>query len=174
MTDKLERKKILQKSYKIIEQSVMNLKQISKNMSPYLLDDFGLDIAIQDFVKDVNVGEINILYNSDIQDIRFDSKLEIAIFRIAKELINNSLKHSKAEGIQINIKYKTKAKILVLQYEDNGKGFDVEKALARKEMHLGIKNIIDRVDSFNGKLFLDSALGRGMNVKIIIPSKKYD
>ena len=172
ITDELEQKKILQKSYKIIEQSVQNLKEISKNMSPYLLVDFGLDIAIQDFVKDINVGEVDIIYSSDIKDVRFNSELEIAIFRIAKELINNSVKHSEAQEIKIKIEYKTKAKVLFLQYEDNGKGFDVEKALVRKEIHLGIKNIIDRVNSFKGELLLDSTLGKGMSVKVIISTKK--
>ena len=167
-----ERKEILQKSYKIIEQSILNLKEISKNMSPYLLVDFGLDIAIQDFVKSIDVGEIDISYRSNIESIRLSPELEIAIFRVFKELINNSIKHSEAQGIKTKIEYKTKANVLVLQYEDNGKGFDVKKALLKKEMHLGIKNIIDRVNSFKGKLFLNSILGGGMSVKIIIHSKK--
>ena len=166
-----EKIEILNKSYRIIEDSIYNLKQISKNLSPYLLKDFGIEAALKDFINNIRIGEIDINFESNLLNLRFKSEIEISLFRITKELINNSIKYSKAEQINIQIKYE-KQKI-VFYYTDNGVGFDVEGKLKfnTKESHFGLKNIVGRIKSLNGNIDIASNNKYGIVINIDISTK---
>lgn len=164
------RKQIIQKSSDIIKESLINLKQIAKNLSPYLLEDFGLHSAIQNFIEEINIGTIDIEYHSNIQNMRFKTVLEISIFRIIKELINNSLKHSEAKNINVYIQYNQGN--LSLKYIDNGKGFNIEEALYKQNNFLGLKNIKNRIESLKGILSMQSQKENGFYIDINIPAKK--
>ena len=162
---------ILNSSYKIIKDSIYNLKQISKNLSPYILKDFGVEAALNDFVNSVRIGNIDINYESNIEKLRFKSEVEISVFRITKELINNSIKYSNAEHIYINLTYKNQKLLFI--YNDDGVGFDVNEKLNinTKESHFGLKNITSRIKSLNGNIDIKSNNEHGILVKIDIFTK---
>ncbi len=168
---KKEKDVILNKSYKIIENTIYNLKQISKNLSPYLLKDFGIEAALNDFINNIGIGQIDVGYESNISDLRFKSEIEISIFRVAKELINNSIKYSKANRIRMELKYESQK--IHFHYTDNGIGFDVEEKLKlnTKESHFGLKNIVGRIKSLNGKISIKSNDKYGIIVQVDIFTK---
>jgi two-component system, NarL family, sensor kinase len=94
----------------------------------------------------------------------FDESSEVLIYRILQELVNNTLKYSKANTIEVQMK-KLRGEYQI-DYKDNGIGFD--KAKAKKG--LGLKSIASRVDILNGKLSIESADGAGVHFRITIPT----
>jgi len=90
-------------------------------------------------------------------------ELKLNIYRIIQELLNNILKHADAKNVSIAIKEKDK--IIHIVVADDGKGFKVKG----KRKGIGISNIINRVESYNGKLQIKSSLGMGCKTNITIP-----
>ena len=97
---------------------------------------------------------------------RFDRGQELALYRITQELLNNSIKH--AQCTEITIQLLKRDDLLVLNYYDNGKGFD--PSLLNKK-GFGLKNIENRVKLAEGKIIWDVAPGKGISVMIELPSK---
>lgn len=89
--------------------------------------------------------------------------ISLLVYRIIQELLNNSLKHAQAKEILIQIN--TEDNELVIQYEDDGVGFD-QNNLKRKGM--GLENIKSRVNYMHGSLIMDSKQDEGMSVLIRI------
>ena len=94
-----------------------------------------------------------------------NKSLEIAIFRIVQEFINNSLKHSKANTINIELAVNTVTAIIILK--DNGTGFDIGKAINNGGM--GLRNIKSRIQPYGGEISILSTIGKGTQYKINIP-----
>lgn len=90
-------------------------------------------------------------------------ELKLNIYRIIQELLNNILKHADAKNVSIAIKEKDK--IIHIVVTDDGKGFKVKG----KRKGIGISNMINRVESYNGKLQIKSSLGMGCKTNITIP-----
>ena len=100
-------------------------------------------------------------YEVNRNDIPGD--LRINIYRILQELINNIIKHSKCTEATVAIK--SCENFICIQVEDNGKGFQL---IERKE-GIGLTNITNRVDSFNGEIETESSPGNGCRTTINIP-----
>lgn len=158
----------LVKFNKIIDEAIISTKEIANNLSPHLLKNFGLTAAIKTFsnklFSDENM-DINIRSNLDM---RISENIEITIYRIVIELMNNSLKYAEASIIDIDINKDNNN--LFINYADNGIGFDVKKAL-EMPTGLGFNNIINRVNIINGELEIDSKPNKGSVFKIKIPLK---
>ena len=104
-------------------------------------------------------------------DKRFEKNLEITIYRIITELINNTLKYANASQVGVILGYSEKASSLTLYYRDNGCGFDIEKALGSRK-GLGLSNIYQRVNTLNGKINIGTGKDKGVNVHIEFPIAK--
>jgi signal transduction histidine kinase len=91
-----------------------------------------------------------------------DSKLEIMLYRAAHEMINNALKH--AEATQINVQLVQESDRVSLTIQDNGKGFDP----AIKTEGMGLENIRNRVETYNGKMTLYSSPENGTEINVEI------
>lgn len=89
--------------------------------------------------------------------------LKLNIYRIIQELINNILKHADAKNITVSIKGKDK--LIHIIVTDDGKGFQVKG----KRKGIGISNMINRVESYNGKLKIISSPGKGCKTNVTIP-----
>ena len=102
-------------------------------------------------------------FNYDIGEIIIGDELKVNIYRILQEQLNNIVNHAQASNVTVSITVaESHIKVLV---EDDGKGFDVSK----KRNGIGISNIMNRVESFNGALQIDSSPGQGCRIKINIP-----
>ena len=95
---------------------------------------------------------------------RLPENTEIMTYRIIQEIVNNTLKHSGADSIDMTMVVQPEE--LNISYSDNGKGFDVEKVLKKKSM--GLQNIQSRVDFMDGTMNIDSN-GHGAFYRICIP-----
>ncbi|MCG8700553.1 MAG: ATP-binding protein, partial [Bacteroidales bacterium] len=146
----------------LIEESLNSITSISNNLSPHLLRNFGLFKALNSFIRKINTStKINLEVTCD-PSTRFSDTIELTIYRILTELINNSLKHSQSS--QININLTLKDKLLLCDYSDNGIGFIVEDKLNSLTERFGLLNIQSRISAVNGNLNYESTPGKGVKV----------
>ena len=133
----------------IIDDAIKSIRSISYNIMPVVLTKNGLDYAVRTFCDKITlIKAIEINIESNIQKERFKWVLEKIIYRVITELINNTLKHSKA--LSINIKMILQDNYLLIEYFDSGKGFNVEEKLKNDNEGLGLKNIINRIKIIDG------------------------
>ncbi|MBN2650124.1 MAG: hypothetical protein JXR50_10340, partial [Prolixibacteraceae bacterium] len=132
------------------------LRRIAHHMMPESLLRYGLKASLSDFCNAVPNVDFHYFGNEQ----RIDSNLEILTYRSAHELVNNALKHSKAS--QINVQIVQEPDRLSLTVQDNGIGFDPKM----QTVGMGLKNIRDRVSTFNGKMNIYSEPGKGTEINI--------
>jgi signal transduction histidine kinase len=139
------------------------VRLISHNMLPAELEEKGLLSALEKLVKDVNItGKIHIELNSNLNYTNIDKKIELEIYSICLELVNNILKHSEATEAKIEIfKSNHSLKITV---KDNGIGFSNNSSNG-----IGMINIKNRVNSLNGIIETYSQKQTGSSILIEIP-----
>jgi signal transduction histidine kinase/Tfp pilus assembly protein PilF len=163
----------MQYTSELITEAIKNTKSIANNLMPGVLNDYGLVTAIETFSSKLKKsGSINISVLSDKQDQRYHPALEITLYRVILEMINNTIKHAHATNIAIDIN--DNDKILSVKYEDDGDGFDLENTLRDPKKGMGLGNIRNRVKSIGGNCVLESQEGKGMRCLIDINYKKYD
>jgi len=153
----------------VSEEALSSIKEISNNLSPHLLDNFGLYRAMEMFIKKLTTGKkVRIRLRSNIQEIRFGYNTEIVLYRVLCELINNSLKHSEAEEIKINIFVVPDQ--MIIRYRDNGKGVDLDKK-SPSGPGMGMANMETRIRSLGGDIEFISESGKGFVSIIQVPVK---
>jgi signal transduction histidine kinase len=166
-------KKILDNTNLVTNEAIASIKEISNNLSPHVLINFGLISALKNFIYKINESKaINIEFTDNIKDKRFNSNVEIILYRATCELINNTLKHASAENITIDIsKYR---QILVVQYQDDGIGFDTSELENLQSGGMGFDNISSRLKSINGMFVVNSKPTEGINalLKVKLSSSK--
>ena len=91
------------------------------------------------------------------------NKKKIHIYRLVQEALHNIYKHAKAENIKIS--FKLKNNVICLEIEDDGSGFDVNKA----KSGIGLKNMNSRISEIHGLLEINSELNKGTTVRIEVP-----
>jgi len=124
-----EAKRTLQEIRQQIRDCLTNVRQIIFDMRPMALDDLGLVPALQQFIARMSSrGLLSTEFSSDGEQYELPKHVEIAIFRIVQEALNNVVHHAGVKQAQLRLRY-TSAALAVL-VEDHGQGFDVE---ARKE-----------------------------------------
>jgi len=157
---------VFERSLDMIDTSIKELRRVAHNMMPEMLTKFGLDEAVKEYCNSVNTTKLlAVKYQSVGMETRVDSPIEIIVYRIVQELLNNTLKHAAATDVFVQlIREEHRLSIVV---EDNGKGFDT--ALATESKGAGWMNIRSRVDYLKGQLDIHSEPGKGTLVNIEIP-----
>jgi PAS domain S-box-containing protein len=157
----------IDKSIEAINASIMSIKEIANNLSPYILRNFGLIPGISSLIKKIHeTVDITILFVTDIEE-RFNDNIESSVFRVVTELINNTIKHASASRVELSIEKGRNE--LVITYSDNGCGLVLENAL-NKNMSNGLTNIINRVKSHAGEITF-GIKSSGFSVFMVIPIK---
>jgi PAS domain S-box-containing protein len=154
------------KARDLIADAIKETRSISHELVPTILEDFGLIGAIRDFCK--KYAHTHFTIHTEIYgfDDRLDKYLEIAIYRIAQELVNNAVKHAGASELHIRL---VRGELgILLKVTDNGKGFDAGSTMQSLK-GIGLKTIQDRVKLLNGVMTIDAAPGRGASFTIKIP-----
>lgn len=165
-----EQKEIIDNTNLVIDEAVKSLKHISNNISPHILNNFGLERAIENFIKKFeSISDLKINFKSNMKNVRLKNNIEVILYRIVCEMINNTIKHSRAS--EANVSLILNGGVLTLDYSDNGCGFIVENALENSS-GMGLSNIISRVESIKGEVKIDSNLGQGTRFVIKINGVK--
>ncbi len=156
---------ILNNTNHLVNEALNTLKDISNNLSPHVLSNFGLASAIAAFTAKINqTGAVEIDFKSNMEGLRLENDKEVVIYRAACELINNSIRHSGASRIEIELN--KHEKFITLQYNDNGRGFDSTALSSEDPKGMGLSNIETRVKSVDGVFILESDPGKGMSALI--------
>ncbi|MEA5138471.1 sensor histidine kinase [Arcicella rigui] len=166
-TDKGEQ--IFNRTQELLNEALNNVRRISKDLMPSTLDEFGLIEALKDFSQKMTLHtNMPIYFVCGELNKRYDSKVELALYRTAQELVNNALKHAEASQIKI-ILLENKAELL-LQVIDDGKGFDLNE-VNQPSRGIGIRNIESRISLIKGQVKFDVEIGKGSNFIISVPLK---
>lgn len=139
---------------KLIDHTISETRNISNNLMPSLMSEFGLDITTNNLCETVKDStNIKINYESNISDIKINDECSLYIFRIIQEALNNSVKYSDAKNIDVGInKIDTGINISI---QDDGKGFNIEEKITNINNH-GIRNINNRVNLLGGEIIFNS------------------
>jgi signal transduction histidine kinase len=156
----------------LLNNAIKSVRTISFELMPPILEDFGLEFALKDMI-DKKLSEANIDYNSTIKGlkVRLNPEMELTVYRITQEMLNNIIKHSKADLVEIKVV--RQPHLIMIQLEDNGIG--MKGGIAKDEKQgLGLKLIHNRVHLLKGNLSLSEGKERGTVVLIKIPLSDYN
>lgn len=160
-TDERSREILRNASY-VIDEAIRSLREISVNLSPHILKDFGLARAVSNFIGRLPHSGMRIHFSTNLHAERFDADIEVILYRVICELINNSIKHSGAAEASVSL---IRIDSLIrLDYRDNGCGF--ETGGVEQQEGMGIANIRSRISSLKGDFTLSSSPGRGMKALV--------
>ncbi|RYU93467.1 sensor histidine kinase [Emticicia agri] len=150
----------------LIDSTIDNVRRISNDLLPQGLDEVGLAFALEGLCEKVlSVSDINIDLKIDRNLPSFGNIINLAVYRLLQELLNNAVKHSEATLIEIEVR--KELSVLKINYADNGKGFDLVQAYKKKS--LGLKNIEIRTQVLNGSAQFETQPNAGLKVRIEIP-----
>ncbi|HMK03926.1 MAG TPA: PAS domain S-box protein [Ferruginibacter sp.] len=153
-------------SIKLIDASVKTIRRIVTELRPSIIDDLGLNAALEwhvvDFGKKLG---IVIQYVNDFDDEHIKPAISIGLFRILQESLTNIAKHAKAKNVTINIGQVRDSIQLCVQ--DDGVGFDA--GVKQIDKTFGLLGIKERANKMNGDCFIDSSPGAGTKIQVRIP-----
>jgi len=144
-----------------LDESISEMRRVAHNMMPEALIKLGLQQALEDYCAGLSVSQT---FKIDREfyglEKRINPSIEIVVYRIVQELLNNAVKHSGATSILAQVIRNDQN--LSITIEDNGKGYDKEIVM----QGAGLKNIRSRVDYLKGQLDIQSSPGKGTSVHI--------
>ncbi len=164
-------KEYAQRAHTILVDSTNTVKEISNNLSPVILNEYGMAQAIRSFIEKIrNATQIKFSINDEL-DQRFPEIIEFTIYRTLVELVNNAIKHSNAR--QLTIAFSMHQSLLKVSYTDNGDGFDLQK-VRNTNKGFGLLNLENRIKRINGKYNYITSPGKGVQVTIKLKTQGYD
>ena len=153
--------------------SLREVRRIIFDLRPMALDDLGLGPALRRYIERFNDSEPGIQANITLSGLkgRLPQTLEISVFRLVQEALNNVRKHAKATVVQVSVEISGNE--LKIRVSDNGIGFDVTKVRAHQQNgdHYGLISMIERVELLTGTIIIDSSPGLGTTINIRLPLK---
>jgi PAS domain S-box-containing protein len=165
--DEAQKENLFNYTKGLIDEAILNAKEIANNLRPNVISRFGLVAAVKSLCEKINnTGVLKIEFTTgNLKKDDLNKDIEVTLYRIINELINNTLKHAYANVVSINLV--KEVRILTLKYNDNGKGFDVEDTMGMKGgKGMGLTNIISRVNAINGTFKIKSTPESGTEVTI--------
>lgn len=149
-----------------IDNALDELRNIARNLTPESLFKHGLKAAIEDYCVGIkgNNNHINFVIQWYDTEVKIPDKIALTIYRIIQELINNTIKHAKAN--EILIQYTVNERKISITVEDDGIGFDASQN--ENPLGMGLNNIRTRVEYLKGTIEFDSIENSGTNVHIEI------
>ena len=149
-----------------INEAIATTKEISYKLSPHVLTNFGIVFAVNSFIEKLEkTNPITFTFNSNITE-RFQNEIEVTLYRVITESINNSIKYAQAKEISILLNHS--GGIIELTYIDDGVGFDAEKTI-KEAKGLGLFNMQNRIITLNGSFELRSRVGEGVFLHVTLP-----
>ncbi len=150
----------------LLDDAIDEVRLLAYNMMPRVLMDFGLNAALQKLVwQTAKRTDAMIRFESTLHnETRFDERLEIGIFRIAQEAMNNALKHADASDIHLSLAERDHQ--LCLTVCDNGKGFNLN-TLAHQN---GLRNMQERAKLLGGTCLIKTNPHEGTRIELTLPT----
>jgi PAS domain S-box-containing protein len=157
----------------LLDSVMKEAREISYNLMPSVLEDFGLAPALQLLSEQfANRTNVKVQFQAHGVTERLETNMEIGLYRIAQESLNNISKH--AEATEVNLQIINHSKGIRLVIEDNGKGISAQPSLIRAtgKGGMGLPGMRDRASSIGGALTIDSTPNHGTLITVEVPILK--
>ena len=159
----------IQDNMEVIDEAVDQVRHLSVDLRPLLLDDFGLAVALRWYLDRQAKGcaiATEFTTSSLCEDDRFSSELETACFRIVQEAVTNVVRHARASCIRVTLE--RVGSDLILLISDDGVGFNLS-VLRNGAATLGLRGMEERVQALGGVITIDSAPSLGTEICARLP-----
>ncbi len=163
-------REILARCGRLLVQALEENRRIAHNLRPSDLDEFGLAAASRNFCKELQSRtKLEVKYNIARIDQRLTPALELNLFRIMQEAVNNIEKHARAREVRLRIAFHGDS--IVLKIQDDGRGFDSKRGKAGKGKWrgIGLTNMRERAEFLGGTCTVESAPKRGTTITVRVP-----
>lgn len=160
-------KKSLEELETLAEQTVQNLRRLTRALRPIYLEDLGLVTALDMLARETSQNtDVEVNFQKGGQERRWPREVELSLYRIAQEALTNVVKHSKATEASLQINFDEQE--ITLRVIDNGIGFDIPKSPTdlAPNGHFGLLGIHERVDLIGARLELESAKDKGTRLTV--------
>lgn len=151
----------------LAEQTIENLRRMTRALRPIYLEDLGLVTALEMLARETSQNSgIQIEFRKDGEEQRLAREVELALYRMAQEALSNVVRHSQATRADLRISFWIKG--IELEINDNGIGFDMPKSPTdfAASGHFGLLGIRERAELIGARLEVESALGKGSRLKV--------
>ncbi|MBB2150398.1 PAS domain-containing sensor histidine kinase [Pedobacter gandavensis] len=159
-----ENLKELQETDGLLADAIRESRRLSHELMPAILEDFGLRAALDDICNQFQLAILIRSIYTGLENQR-DKSIEVAIYRVVQELIINVVKHAEANTVILTIN--ANEEVIHIQVHDDGKGFDQDQVLNNG---IGLKAIRNKTNLLNGSLAINSEIGKGTVISVIIPN----
>ncbi|GAA3992929.1 PAS domain S-box protein [Hymenobacter antarcticus] len=146
-------------SLRLLEEAIRATRTISFELTPGILEDFGLRTALEELVKRLAPARLPVRLHLFGLEQRLAPPIEIAVYRIVQELLNNVMKHAQASEVVVHLVRESHR--LEVSVEDDGRGFEPAAQAAQPLAGIGLAGVRNRVALLGGELSVVSRLGRG-------------
>lgn len=160
-------KQTLKELETLSEQTIENLRRLTRALRPIYLEDLGLVTALEMLAREISQNnKLSVDFNKAGQERRLSREVELSLYRIAQEALTNAVKHSKAERAELSIRFSDTD--IILMVADTGTGFIAPASPTEfaPKGHFGLLGIHERADLIGARLEIESALGKGTSLKI--------
>jgi len=160
-------RKTLTELESLAEQTIENLRRMTRALRPIYLEDLGLVTALEMLARETSQNSgIQIEFRKDGEEQRLAREVELALYRMAQEALSNVVRHSQATRADLRISYGIKG--IELEINDNGIGFDMPKSPTdfAASGHFGLLGIRERAELIGARLEVESTVGRGSRLKV--------
>jgi signal transduction histidine kinase len=153
---------------RLLSETIEDIRTLTFDLRPSMLDDFGLYSTLRWYIEDyAKRSNIKVILKGKEEKYRFPIEIEVNLYRIVQEALNNVAKH--ANATEVNIFLFQKHSTTILSVKDNGKGFDTERFLSSPHKGTGIFNMKERVNLLGGNFEIISKPGTGTRISVKIP-----
>ncbi len=161
----------IEKSITALDEAISEVRRISMDLRPSVLDDIGLAAAIKGLGTEFSTqSDFNVMVDAEpIQDLLID-EAKTALYRCVQESLTNAVKHSQADNVFITLN-KIKSKIQ-LDISDDGSGAPLGVRFLQETSGLGLRNMQERIDSFGGTIQFMDVKPSGFGIRITLPITK--
>jgi PAS domain S-box-containing protein len=152
----------------LLTDAIKESRRISHELMPSVLDDFGLKAAIEDICRQFT-GEIDFKCTFNGLSRRLDKYIEIAVYRIAQEMMLNVVKHAHATTASVKVEVSSQYVLIIV--EDNGIGFELNQ---KNRDGIGLRTVKNKVNLLDGEFSITSANSKGTRVNIRLPNYAFE
>ena len=151
----------------LAEQTIENLRRLTRALRPIYLEDLGLVTALEMLAREMSqTNHLVVDFQKKGQERRLSREVELSLYRIAQESLNNVIKHSKASRADLKIIFENAE--IKMEVSDNGSGFLVPKSPTElaPSGHFGLLGVHERADLIGARLEIESVLGKGTRLRV--------
>lgn len=151
----------------LLQNAIKEYRAVSHNLMPPSLDENGFIESLSKLCTQTAASTpYTVTFKVNKDEEEFAPEIKRELFRVVQELIHNAVKH--AEGTTISVSLNIQDKVLTVDVEDDGRGFNPEEVMV-KAKGIGLRNINARIHVLNGNFEIESRPGEGSRFRLIVP-----